>query len=148
MKEEPVKKTLLFFFLVFFATGCVSMETMALRTMNLVDYTPHAYLPKAPGTTVDLFFEGAPTRPYETIGEILGYVDEGYPVREMLAIRVRQAGGDGAISITTKSDTREDTEIVDVRETGHRGRSYDVPVAKTNYYSIVSVTAKVIKYKN
>jgi len=142
-----MRKFTLLFILAMLISGCVSMDLLAIRRLSFVNYATYAYLPKAKDYPVDLFFEGKPAKEYKVIGEVMGFADDGNQVRSLLEVRIRQLGADGAIDITTKAGTRKDTEIVDVRETNSKGHARDYPVAKTNYYDIINITAKVIKYK-
>ena len=142
-----MNKLVFFCILALAASGCQSLDSLARSHLDFINYTAGNYPARSSNYPVDLFFEGAPTKAYEVIGEIIGYADEGSQVRPYLEARVRQVGGDGAVEIETKSKTKKQSEIVEVRQSGPKGYQRDVPVAKTNYYDVLSLTAKVIKYK-
>ena len=133
--------------LLLMACGCQTLDQMVASRLDFVSHSALNYAPRPPDYPVDIFFEGNPAKEYEIIGDIVGFVDQGSQVRPWLAIRVRQVGGDGAINIATDVKTKKATEIVDVRTTDSRGHDRNIPVAKTRYFDVLKVTAKVIRYK-
>lgn len=133
--------------IIFLASGCASIDTIARRRLQFINYTGAAYAPQQKNYPVDLFFEGQPKKNYDIIGEIIGTADTGDDVRPMLEARVKQVGGDGVINITLKAKSKITSEIVEVPVTGRRGYITEVPVPRPYTYDVINISAKVIKYK-
>ena len=142
-----MKKLIALLVAILFVSGCASIDAIARRRLQFINYTGAAYAPQQKDYPVDLFFEGQPKKNYDIIGEIIGTADTGDDVRPMLEARTRQVGADGVINISLRAKSKLTSEIVDVPVTGRRGYITEVPVSRPYTYDVINIRAKVIKYK-
>ena len=77
------------------------METYAKRQISFINYSATNYPPLSKEDPVDLFFQGSPTKSYDVIGEINGFIIKDENIRPMLEVRARQVGGNAVIDIQT-----------------------------------------------
>lgn len=140
-----MKKLIYPFVMALLISGC-STNFYASRQLNFVNYAKTTYPAQKDDCPIDLFSQDKPQKPYEIIGEIMGFVVHGKNVRSMLEAKARQAGGDGVIDIVTSQGTMTDTTVK--HELINPAESYETrPVAVTDSYTVINIKAKVIKYK-
>lgn len=95
----------------------------SLSKLRYINYGAKTYTPHPKDYPVDIFFDGIPSKPYEVIGGLVGEIKDEENIKPMLEKKTRQVGGDGLIGIETNVISKDD-------------------------YTVVTIKAKVIKYKD
>lgn len=115
--------------------ACATIESSSKKQIKFINYSPINYpsLPKE--QPIDLFFQGAPTKAYDVIGEINGFVMKDKNIRPMMEARARQVGGVAIIDIQTSDESMSGPVVF----TGNMA----IPTAQR----ITNIKAKVIRYK-
>ena len=105
-------------------SGCATIA--AKRQVSFINYSKNFYSAHEKDYPIDLYFKDIPQKPYEVIGDIIGYVVHDNNLRPLLETKARQIGADGVMDIETFMGTQIDD-----------GTSYKV----------INIKAKAIKYK-
>lgn len=143
-----MKKLIYLFILTILVSGCAMTDFYAKRQLSFINYSKNTYPPNKADYQIDLFFQDKPQKPYEVIGEIMGYVIHDKNLRPILETKARQVGGDAVIDIETAMGARTDTGITQQSVMDSNGDIVGtIPVAQISSQKVINIKAKVIKYK-
>ncbi len=144
--------------LVVLTTGCATESggllgnllggSAANRQLSFVNYNKSVYPPQTKDYPIDLFFGDKPQKPYEVIGEVMGYVIRDSNLRPLLETKARNIGADGLMDIQTSLGSRTDTDITQESVKDAYGNTVGtMPVSETTSQKVINIKAKAIKYK-
>lgn len=141
-----MKRMLSLFVLVALISGCT---TLAARTqLSFVNYSKNVYPAHDEKYPIDLYFQDKPQKPYEVIGEIMGFVVHDNNLHPLLETKARQIGADGVMDIQVSQGTRTDTDVSQQSVMDSNGNIVGtMPVAETTSQKVINIKAKAIKYK-
>lgn len=142
-------KNLLLMVLCFGLVGCmVTPDMAAKRQLSFINYGKADYPPHENDYPIDLFFQGAPQKPYDVIGEVMGVVHHDKNLRPMLESKARQVGADGVIDIQTSMGMVSGTSVAQQGVWNSSGNMVGtMPVAQSFTARVINVQGKMIKYK-
>ena len=141
-----MKRMLYLLVLVALISGCA---TLAARTqLSFVNYSKNVYPAHDEKYPIDLYFQDKPQKPYEVIGEIMGFVIHDNNLHPLLETKARQVGADAIMDIETSMGTRTDSGVSQQSVMDSNGNIVGtMPVAETSSYKVINIKAKAIKYK-
>lgn len=128
--------------------GRTKIDYFAEQQLSFVNYSKNIYPAHDKNYPIDLYFEDKPQKPYEVIGEIIGFFTHDNDLRALLEARARQVGADAVIDIQTSLGTITNTGITQRSVSDSVGNIVGtMPVATTSSQKVVNIKAKVINYK-